>query len=373
MLNTMRAARWGSVYRSGLVRFENTVALKSEPFVLRRPRLFSGRLEACPEPSRRGRPPGTSPRRFGLTLVVLGLLAFLTYPTGPFPVAAVEQQHFRSPEAGLRALIEAAKADDHDRLLAIFGADAADLVFSGDEVADREALARFVTETKERTKLVKVGDTTVIIHFGKDDESFPIPLVKDDSGWRFDTVAGKEEMLNRRIGRNELHTIAVCHAYVDAQREYASKIRNGAGVREYAQKFHSTPGKEDGLYWEVSANEKQSPMGPLVAMATSEGYAHKEAHAEPLPFHGYFFRILTAQGLHAPEGARSYIVNGHMTGGFALVAYPAQYRSSGVMTFVVNQLGIVFQKDLGDKTAEIAATMTQYDPDHSWHPVEDSL
>jgi hypothetical protein len=270
-------------------------------------------------------------------------------------------------------LIKAARAHDHDRLLAIFGADAADLVFSGDDVADRKALAHFVTEAKQRTKLVKVDDTTVIIHFGKDDESFPIPLVKDDSGWRFDTAAGKEEMLNRRIGRNELNTIAVCHAYVDAQREYANKIRNGADVREYAQKFRSTPGKQDGLYWEVSGNEKQSPMGPLVAMATSEGYAHKEAQAEPMPFHGYFFRILTAQGPNAPEGARSYIVNGHMTGGFALVAYPAQYRSSGVMTFIVNQLGIVFQKDLGDKTAEIAAAMTQYDPDDSWHPVEDSL
>jgi hypothetical protein len=272
---------------------------------------------------------------------------------------------------GLRTLIDAARTHDHDRLLAIFGADAADLVSSGDDVADREALAHFVTETKERTKLVKDGDTTVIIHFGKDDASFPIPLVKDDSGWRFDTAAGKEEILNRRIGRNELHTIAVCHAYVDAQRDYASKIRNGAGVREYAQKFHSTPGKEDGLYWEVSANEEQSPMGPLVAMATSEGYAHKDAAAEPMPYHGYFFRILTAQGPHAPEGTRSYIVNGHMTAGFALVAYPAQYGSSGVMTFVVNQLGIVFQKDLGNKTAEIAATMTQYDPDDSWHPVED--
>jgi hypothetical protein len=322
MLNTMPIARGGSVYRTGLL---------------------------------------------------VGLVTLLACLISPIPVHAAEQQHFRSPKVGLRTLIEAARTHDHGRLLAIFGADAADLVFSGDEVADRKALAHFVAETKERTKLVKDGDTTVIIHIGKDDESFPIPLVKDDGGWRFDTAAGKEEILDRRIGRNELHTIAVCHAYVDAQREYASKIRNGAGVREYAQKFHSTPGKQDGLYWEVSANEKQSPMGPLVAMATSEGYAHKDAAAEPMPFHGYFFRILTAQGPSAPEGARSYIVNGHMTAGFALVAYPAQYGSSGVMTFVVNQLGIVFQKDLGDKTAEIAATMTQYDPDDSWHPVEDNL
>jgi hypothetical protein len=305
------------------------------------------------------------------TGLLVGLVTLLAHSAGPPPVQAAEQQHFRSPQAGLRALIEAARTHDHDRLVAIFGADAAELVSSGDEVADREALARFVRETKARTKLVKVDDTTVIVHFGKDDESFPIPLVKDDGGWRFDTAAGKQEILNRRIGRNELNTIAVCHAYVDAQREYASKIRNGAGVREYAQKFRSTPGKEDGLYWEVSGNEKQSPMGPLVATATSEGYAHEEAQAEPMPFHGYFFRILTAQGPNAPKGARSYIVNGHMTGGFALVAYPAHYGSSGIMTFVVNQLGIVFQKDLGNKTAEVAAAMTQYDPDDSWQPVEE--
>ena len=310
-------------------------------------------------------------RRAHHTGLLGGLVTALTCVLGPLAVHAAGQQYFASPRAGLDTLIAAAKANDHDRLLKIFGADAADLVSSGDDVADREALAHFVKETTERTKLLKEDETTVIIHIGKDDESFPIPLVKDDTGWRFDTAAGKEEILNRRIGHNELNTIAVCHAYVDAQREYASKDRNGTGVREYAQKFQSQAGKRDGLYWDVSAGEAASPMGPLVAMATSEGYAHKEAHTEPLPFHGYFFRILTAQGPQAPGGARSYIVNGHMTGGFGLVAYPAQYESSGVMTFVVNQLGIVFQKNLGDKTAEIAAAMSQYDPDDSWHPVEE--
>ena len=302
---------------------------------------------------------------------LVGLVTLLACPFGPLPVHAAGQQHFESPKAGLQALIGAAIANDHDRLLAIFGPDAADLISSGDDVADREALAHFVRQTKERTNLVKEGDTTVIIHVGKDDASFPIPLAKDDSGWRFDTAAGKEEILNRRIGRNELHTIAVCHAYVDAQREYASKDRMGTGVREYAQRFQSQPSKQDGLYWEVSAHEAPSPMGPLVAMATSEGYVHKESHTEPMPFHGYFFRILTAQGPHAPGGARSYIVNGHMTGGFGLVAYPAQYGSSGVMTFVVNQLGIVLQKDLGDQTTEVAGAIGQYDPDDSWHPVEE--
>ena len=305
--------------------------------------------------------------------LLLGLVALLTLTTGPFPVRAAEQQHFSSPEAALRTLIEAVKKNDHDRLLAIFGSDSADLVFSGDDVADHQALAHFVAESAQRTDLTRDGDTTVVIHIGKDDASFPIPLVKDDGGWRFDTATGKQEILNRRIGRNELRTIAVCHAYVDAQREYASKDRQGVGMREYAQKFHSASGTHDGLYWEVSGNEEESPIGPLLAVATSEGYTHKEAHSEPQPYHGYVFRILTAQGPHAPGGERSYVVNGHMTGGFALVAYPAQYGSSGVMTFVVNQLGILFQKDLGQQTVEIAGAMTKYDPDESWQPVQDGL
>ncbi len=304
------------------------------------------------------------------TVLVVAPWILLLCLIGPQPVAAGQRQ-FGSPKLALQALIDAAKAHDHDRLLAIFGSDAADLVSSGDEVADREGLKRFVAQTAARTELVKVGDKAVIIHIGKEDESFPIPLVRDDAGWRFDTAAGKEEILNRRIGRNELRTIAVCHGYVDAQREYVS-VDRGTGMREYAQSFHSQPGKRDGLYWEVSGNEPESPMGTLVAVATSEGYTHKDPNAEPMPFHGYFFRILTAQGPHAPEGARSYIVDGHMTGGFALVAYPAHYRSSGVMTFIVNQVGIVFQKDLGEKTAEIATAMTQYDPDDSWQPVEDN-
>ncbi len=279
------------------------------------------------------------------------------------------QQHFASPKAALAALVDAAKRNDHDRLLAILGPGSADLISSGDEVADRHAEAHFVQRTKQRIKFVKDGDATVIAHIGKDDYPFPIPIVKEGNGWRFDTAAGREELLNRRIGANELHTIAACHAYVDAQREYASRDRIGSAVHEYAQKFRSEPGKQDGLYWEVGGGEHPSPMGPLIAVATTEGYKLKEAGAEPAPFHGYFFKILTAQGAQAPEGARSYIVDGHMTGGFALVAYPVQYGSSGIMTFIVNQQGIVFQKNLGEKTAEIAAAMTQYDPDDSWDPV----
>lgn len=306
--------------------------------------------------------------RPGLQLVC-GLLVLLAFPMSTTFAQAPAQQRFKSPKAAFKALVGAVKADDHDRMQAILGPDSADIVSSGDEVADRTVARRFVMAAKEKTRLVKVGDAAMIVHVGNGDWSFPIPLVKDGAGWRFDTAAGKEELLNRRIGRNELRTIAVCYAYVDAQREYVRQDRSGGGVREYAQKFRSAPGKRDGLYWEVSANEEQSPMGPLVAMATSEGYGHREADAEPMPFHGYFFRILTAQGPHAPEGAKSYVVDGHMTGGFALVAYPAHYGSSGIMTFIVNQVGVVFQKNLGEKTAEIAAAMTEYDPDGSWDPV----
>ncbi len=278
------------------------------------------------------------------------------------------QEYFRSPEAAFKALLDAVKKDDHARLQAILGPDSGNVVSSGDEVADRAAGQQFVARAKQETKLVKSGDAAMIAHVGKDDWSFPIPLAKDSNGWCFDTAAGKEELLNRRIGRNELHTIAVCYAYVDAQREYAREDRNGDGIRQYAQKFGSDPGRRNGLYWEVTTREPPSPMGPLVADATQAGYT-VEAGTGPRPFYGYLFKILTAQGTHAPEGARQYIVGGHMTGGFGLVAYPAHYGASGIMTFVVNQNGIVFQKNLGEKTGEIAAAMTEYDPDDSWQPI----
>ena len=298
-----------------------------------------------------------------------GLAVLLAFPMSAAIAQGPAQQRFQSPKAAFKALVDALKADDHARLQAILGPESGDVVSSGDEVADRNAARRFVAVAKEKARLVKAGDGAMIVHIGKDDWTLPIPIVKDDTGWRFDTAAGKEELLNRRIGRNELHTIAVCYAYVDAQREYARQDRTGEGVRAYAQKFRSAPGKRDGLYWEASAQGEQSPMGPLVAVATSEGYTPAEAHAEPMPYHGYYFRILTAQGSHAPGGASSYIVDGHMTRGFALVAYPAHYGSSGIMTFIVNQVGVVFQKNLGEKTAEIAAAMKEYDPDDSWEPV----
>jgi hypothetical protein len=196
--------------------------------------------------------------------------------------------------------------------------------------------------------------------------------VKNGDKWRFDTAAGAAELLNRRIGRNELTAISVARAYVDAQREYASKDRTGNGTGVYAQKVASEPGKHDGLYWEETNPADQSPLGPLVADASTEGYSPSQGGEGPRPYHGYFYRILTAQGAAAPGGAKSYVKDGQMTGGFALVAYPAEYKSSGLMTFIVGPQGIVFQKDLGEKTEELGKAMTEYNPDDTWTPARDT-
>src|SRR5262249_43282861 len=225
---------------------------------------------------------------------------------------------------------------------------------------------RFATRAKERTRFETLDNGAVIAIIGKEDWPVAIPLVKDPDGWRFDTAAGKEELLNRRIGQNELTAISVARAFVDAQREYARKDRLGDGVKAYAQKLPSDPGKHDGLYWDDPSGKDPSPLGPLVAEATGEGYSVQQADAAPRPYHGYFFRILSGQGAHAPGGARSYIKDGRMTGGFALVAWPAEHGVSGVMTFQVGPQGIVYQKDLGDKTAELAKAITVFDPDDSW-------
>jgi hypothetical protein len=291
-------------------------------------------------------------RALGLALV-LGLLV---------SVAAEAQETFSSPEAAARALSTAARSDDKERLRAILGPESDEILASGDAVADAAARKRFASAAGEGTRIERSADGALaIMHVGRDDWPLPIPLKRDADGWRFDTASGKEELLNRRIGRNELSAIAVARAYVDAQNEFARRFGT------YARTLRSTPGKHDGLYWEASDGDT-SPLGPLVASATSEGYHHAEAGAEAEPYHGYFFHILTAQGPNAPGGARDYVNDGQMTGGFALVAWPAQHGSSGVMTFVVNNQDVVFQKDLGDRTAEIAKAMTAYDPDESWLP-----
>jgi hypothetical protein len=278
--------------------------------------------------------------------------------------AAVRQKSFPTPEEGVRALIEAAQRHDTPALLAILGPEAKSLVSTGDPVSDRESSERFVKLYEEAHTLVQSGDTKMVLQIGKDEWPFPIPLVKESAGWRFDTQEGKEEIRKRRIGRNELDVIQVCLAYVDAQREYYVRNPMHTALLQYAPKFISTKGKRDGLYWQAPDNEPPSPLGPLVDQARHEGY--KGAAGKPAPYHGYYYKMLTGQGPDAPDGAYDYVVRGKMIGGFALVAYPAQYGVSGIMTFIVNHDGVVYEKDFGPKTAATAQSMTKFNPDKTW-------
>jgi hypothetical protein len=302
-----------------------------------------------------------------LTLVLAIALALGLAPSA-FGATAVKQKMFASAEEGVKALMEAVKKNDTNAVLAILGPEAKSLIESGDQVSDRAAGERFVKFYEESNKLVKSGDTKAVLEVGKDAWPFPIPLVKESAGWRFDTQEGKEEIINRRIGRNELDVIQVCLAIVDAEREYYQRDPDGDKLLQYAQKFISTKGKRDGLYWETKPDEQPSPLGPLVAQARGEGY--KGAAGKPVPYHGYYYKLLTGQGKDAPGGAYDYLVRGKMMGGFGVVAYPAQYGSSGIMTFIVNHDGVVYQKDLGAKTASVAQSMTKFNPDKTWTPVK---
>ena len=293
--------------------------------------------------------------------VVSGLVAFAVTASAE---ESGGQTHFKSPTAAVQALVAAARTGDRPKMLAILGPEGEPLVESGDDVEDAAERRRFVAIASQRTRFETLSDGTVIAHLGRDATPLAIPLVKDGDAWRFDTVAGKDELLNRRIGRNELSTIAALRAYVEAQLQYA---RHDPGS-VFAQKIRSEAGKQDGLYWEDTSGAGESPLGPLFADAAGEGYALNDPSAKPEPFHGYFFRILTAQGANAPGGAQDYVKDGKMTGGFAMVAWPAEYGQSGVMTFLVNRQGIVFEKDLGAQTAELVKAMTTYDPDKTWIP-----
>jgi DUF2950 family protein len=275
------------------------------------------------------------------------------------------QKQFAKPEAAVRALLDALRAGDQAALIAILGPGSEDVVSSGDPIADRAARKPILTGAAERTRLETLPSGAVIAHFGKDDWPLPIPLVQSAGQWHFDTAAGRDEILNRRIGRNELKAIDVCRVYVEAQREHA-KLEH-----DYAQKLRSDPGKRDGLYWEDPTGKHPSPLGPLLAEAAAEGYSTENSPDAPRPYHGYLFRILTGQGPHAPGGAKSYLKDGKMTGGFAMVAYPADYGASGVMTFLVDAQGIVYQKNLLDQTDTVAKQITAYDPDDTWTPVRD--
>ncbi|HET7220277.1 MAG TPA: DUF2950 domain-containing protein [Vicinamibacterales bacterium] len=277
---------------------------------------------------------------------------------------------FATPEDAVRALVDAAKAGPVENVVAIFGPDGKALVDSSDAATARRNRQVFTVAAAERWQLADQPDGSKVLVVGNEAWPFPVPLVKDANGWRFDTPAGKEEILARRIGRNELAVIWICRAYVAAQRLYAEHPHDGLPAGVYAQSVRSSPGRQNGLFWPAAAGQKRSPLGDLVALAAEEGTPLDTPSAQPAPFHGYYYKILTAQGGNAPGGAKDYVTQGRMTGGFALVAWPAEYDATGVMTFVVNQDGIVREKDLGAGTAAAARSMTLYNPDASWTAVQ---
>jgi len=281
-----------------------------------------------------------------------------------------EQMVFATPEEAANALLQALKSDDLDKLKAIFGSDAQQALSSGDPLLDRHDRAVITLAMQQSWRWEKRGAKNRTLMIGDERWPLPIPLAQKAKGWQFDTEAGKEEVLARRIGRNELFIIDLCRAYVNMQQKYSSQPHDGKPAGLYAQKIRSSPGRQDGLYWSTKPGEPRSPLGDLAAEAAAEGYTPESQ--SPAPFWGYQFRVLTAQGKSAPGGAKSYIEDGNMTGGFALVAYPAKYGFSGVMTFIVNQDGIVYEKDLGPETSKIAGTLNEYDPDKSWRIVRES-
>lgn len=279
------------------------------------------------------------------------------------------QKVFNTPAAAVTALVNAAKTDDRKAAVEILGPGAQKIIDSGDAVADKNARENFIHNYQQMHRLAFDSDGRVLLYLGAENWPFPIPLVKKDGGWLFDTVRGEREILYRRIGNNELSTIATLHQLVAAQNEYRDQADDG-GTHQFAQKVLSNPGTHDGLYWPATTGQQPSPIGPLVASATAAGYRAEKVNG-PKPFHGYIYRVLTSQGKNAPGGAKDYLVDGKLTRGFAFVAYPADYRSSGIMTFVVNQDGVILQKDLKSETAIIAARLKAYDPDKSWSEVKE--
>lgn len=270
---------------------------------------------------------------------------------------------FASPDLAIDALVSSVRSGTSESIIKVLGPDAKRIVSSGDPTADQAVREKFLAAYDEGHQTTPEGDGRMVLVIGKDEFPFPIPLVKDQAAWRFDAKAGEEEILNRRIGKNELSAVEAMRAYVDAQREYAENDRDGRGV-QYAQKLLSTEGKKDGLYWPVGEGETDSPLGPLVAAARMEGYAARSG--SPAPYHGYTFKILKGQGKAAVGGEMSYVVGGRMIAGYGLLATPAEYGNSGVMSFIVNYDGIVFEKDLGPDTADLGARISKYDPDSTW-------
>jgi hypothetical protein len=314
--------------------------------------------------------------KFGLgSIAALAMLTALLCVNGcqkkdePKSQALSEPAIFETPDAAANAIYEAAKSGDLKSVYAIFGEQSGDYLITGDAAAATASLRTFVQDYQQMHRWAKVAHGGLTLDIGVENYSFPIPLRKNSAGqWSFDTGAGKKEILARRIGDNELSTLRVLENMADAQAEYFSQTHDGSKVHQYSQKFYSEPGKHDGLYWKSGENEPESPLGPLAAQAAAEGH---QGEANPAtPFHGYFYRILVKQGAHAKGGAKEYVANGSMTGGFAFLAYPADYRKSGVMSFLINKDGAIYQCDLGDNTSELAKQIDSYDPDETWQPVQ---
>lgn len=309
---------------------------------------------------------GTRLHRGALTAIA-AICMGVAAASAPGAPSAAAQREFASPDEAVEALVGATRADQVENLLAILGPRGTKLVHSGDPIADRDGRERFIAAYDQAHRLEYDGSKQAVLLVGSEDWPLPIPLVHDGGGWRFDTRSGEQQIIDRRVGRNELNVIEVCRAYVQAQREYADLQASGGGERQYAQRFMSRPGQRDGLYWPVTGEEAESPLGPLVAQARAEGYVSGSGGGKPHPYYGYYYRILTRQGAHASGGARNYVAaDGRMSGGFALLAYPAAYGDSGIMTFIVNQNGIVREKNLGPHSARLARAIEEYDPDASW-------
>jgi hypothetical protein len=307
---------------------------------------------------------------FLLAFCAIAGLGSVAGPAAPPQISASRTgQTFGTVEEAMAALVDALRADKPDALQSVLGPGGEKLLSSGDKYSDAAERQKVLAAYDESHKLAPAEPGHKILQVGKDDWPLPIPLVQVDGRWHFDSQAGAQELINRRIGRNEIAAIRTSLAYVDAQDAFFT-LTGENGQAEYAQRLASSPGKHDGLYWPAAAGESESPLAPLMAQAQEEGYPGERVSGKPLPYHGYYFRILTGQGTSAAEGARNYLNGGRMTNGFALIAWPASYGASGIMTFIVNQDGIVFQKDLGPDTATVAAATKRFDPDLTWARIE---
>jgi hypothetical protein len=291
--------------------------------------------------------------------------------TPPAPRPPAPPQAFPTPEAGVAALVAAMRADDEARLIRVVGERATSLVRSGDRVADRAARARLVASYDQKNSIERPSPDRAILVVGDNDWPLPIPLLLRGGQWRFDAREGAQEIIDRRVGRNELDTIEALRAVVDAQDDFARTAGRQGGFRSYARRFFSSPGQRDGLYWPTRDDEPESPLGPLFAQASAGGYTRRGPGEAPRPFHGYFFRMLESQGPAAPGGALDFVVNGRMIFGFGAIAWPAQYGASGIQTFIVSHNGVVYQRDLGPETARLAAAITAFNPEPGWVAVEE--